>query len=118
MPATPEPLHRAPGADDASTTPDLTAREARILEFERQWWRHVGAKEQAIREVFGLTAARYYQLLNVVMDSPAAVRQDPMLVKRLQRARDARTAARATRTFTSSSSGDSGVDARPNETIE
>ena len=77
----------------------LPTRDARILDFERQWWRHVGAKEDAIRAEFGLSAARYYQLLNAVIDSPAAVRHDPMLVRRLLRARDARTEARSARAF-------------------
>jgi hypothetical protein len=77
----------------------LSERDARILEFERQWWRHVGAKEEAIRSQFSLTAARYYQLLNAVIDSPAAVQHDPMLVRRLLRARDARTSARSARAF-------------------
>ena len=80
----------------------LAERDALILDFERRWWRHVGAKEEAIRSQFGLSAARYYQLLNALIDSPAAVRHDPMLVRRLQRARDARTAARAERAFRTS----------------
>lgn len=75
----------------------LSERDRRILEFEREWWQHGGAKEEAIRAEFALSTARYYQLLNAVIDSPAAVRHDPMLVKRLQRARDARTQARARR---------------------
>lgn len=77
----------------------LPALQLRILDFEREWWRHAGAKEDAIRTEFSLTAARYYQLLNAVIDTPAAVRHDPMLVRRLLRARDARTAARSTRAF-------------------
>ncbi len=84
---------------------DLPERDAKILAFERQWWRHAGAKEDAIRSEFGLPAARYYQLLNAVIDSPDAVRHDPMLVKRLIRARDARTDARAARTFRPSDRG-------------
>jgi len=42
---------------------------------------------------------------------PEAVRHDPMLVGRLQRARDARTRARATRTFTT----DHGLTGRDDE---
>ena len=91
MSAQPEPAPQTHGT--------LPERDARILTFERQWWRHVGAKEEAIRSQFGLTAARYYQLLNAVIDSPAAVQHDPMLVRRLLRARDARTSARSARTF-------------------
>lgn len=75
----------------------LGERESRILAFERQWWRHAGAKEEAIRAEFGLSTARYYQLLNALLDSPDAIVADPMLVKRLRRLRDARTTARSAR---------------------
>jgi hypothetical protein len=84
---------------------DLSDRDRAILDFERQWWHHAGAKEAAIRSEFSLSAARYYQLLNAVIDLPGALRHDPMLVKRLLRARDVRTQARAARAFTSSSQG-------------
>ncbi len=86
----------------------LSALQARILQFERSWWRHAGAKEAAIRSEFGLSAARYYQLLNALLDSPEAVRHDPMLVGRLQRARDARTRVGAARAFTLSDHGGDG----------
>jgi hypothetical protein len=76
---------------------NLGERETRILAFERQWWRHAGAKDEAIRAEFGLSAARYYQLLNALLDSPDAIVADPMLVKRLRRLRDARTVARSAR---------------------
>lgn len=79
------------------TVPPLAEREQLILNFERQWWKHAGAKEEAIRAEFGLSAARYYQLLNAALDMPGALVFDPMLVKRLQRLRDARTAARSAR---------------------
>ncbi|WP_150307987.1 DUF3263 domain-containing protein [Planctomonas psychrotolerans] len=88
-----QPAERGPGAGHSG----LTDRDVRLLAFERQWWRHAGAKEQAIREEFGLSSARYYQLLGALLDSPAALAHDPMLVKRLQRVRAARTAARAER---------------------
>jgi len=69
--------------------PGLTEREVEILAFERQWWRHAGAKENAIRERFDLSATRYYQLLNELIDLSGALAYDPVLVKRLraQRAR-------------------------------
>jgi hypothetical protein len=76
---------------------ELSPLEAEILEFERQWWRLAGAKEQAIRDRFGLTSTRYHQQLNALLDSPAALRADPMLVKRLQRLRSARERDRAAR---------------------
>jgi hypothetical protein len=77
----------------------LSDRDIAMLEFERGSWSHHGAKEQAIRISFGVGAARYYQLLNGVIDSSAALQFDPTLVRRLQRTRDARTAARASRSF-------------------
>ncbi|MET4703418.1 hypothetical protein ABIB54_000888 [Frigoribacterium sp. UYMn621] len=87
-------------SDLPSATPEiaaLPAREQRILTFERQWWSHAGAKEAAIRAEFDLPAARYYQLLNAALDLPEAILFDPLLVRRLQRLRDARTDARSAR---------------------
>jgi Protein of unknown function (DUF3263) len=82
--------------DDARGVPaGLTATETQMLSFERQWWRYAGAKEQAIRESFGLSATRYYQLLNALIDQPEAMAADPMLVKRLRRLRTTRRQARA-----------------------
>ena len=81
----------------APSSSGLTERELGILEFERQWWRYAGAKEQAIRELFDCSATRYYQLLNALIDNPAALQADPMLVKRLRRMRSARQRARSAR---------------------
>ena len=69
--------------------PALSERDMRVLAFERGTWRTAGAKEQAIGDVLGLSATRYYQLLNELIDSPEALKFDPVLVKRLraQRAR-------------------------------
>ncbi|HEX6684318.1 MAG TPA: DUF3263 domain-containing protein [Candidatus Limnocylindrales bacterium] len=72
----------------------LTEREREILAFERQAWRHAGAKEQAIRDRFELSATRYYQLLNALLDNPAALEHDPVLVGRLRRLRGSRARAR------------------------
>jgi hypothetical protein len=68
----------------------LDERSREILDFERGWWREPGPKERAIRTRFGVSAARYYQLLNRLIDAPDALRYDPMLVKRLRRLRVAR----------------------------
>ena len=73
---------------------ELEERGQQILAFERQWWRRAGAKEQAIRETFGLSATRYYQLLNGLLDDPLALAHDPGLVQRLRRLRASRTRAR------------------------
>jgi hypothetical protein len=75
----------------------LTERDREIIAFERQWWKYAGAKEQAIRELFDMSATRYYQVLNTLIDSPAALEADPMLVKRLRRLRASRQRARSAR---------------------
>lgn|SRR5665647_1092986 len=90
---------RRPAADTGSTPAQLDERDEAILAFERQWWKHAGAKEEAIRAEFALSAARYYQLLGALIDSPLALAHDPMLVKRLQRMREARSQARARRSI-------------------
>ena len=66
---------------------ELSARDAEILAFERQWWKFAGAKEQAIRDKFQMSATRYYQVLNALIDKPEALAHDPLLVKRLRRLR-------------------------------
>ncbi|RNL84014.1 DUF3263 domain-containing protein [Halostreptopolyspora alba] len=76
-------------ADSGATTgeTDLADRDQRILAFERQWWKFEGSKEQAIRQEFGFSPTRYYQLLNGLVDRPEALAFDPMTVKRLRRLR-------------------------------
>ncbi|HEY2557814.1 MAG TPA: DUF3263 domain-containing protein, partial [Diaminobutyricibacter sp.] len=64
----------AQAARDESPEPRLSERDLAILDFERQWWQHAGAKEAAIRSQFSLSAARYYQLLNALIDLPGALR--------------------------------------------
>lgn len=81
----------------ASGLSDLSDLEVRILEFERSWWRYAGAKESAIRELFDMSAPRYYQLLNDLIDREDALVASPMLVKRLRRLRQARMSARSSR---------------------
>ena len=73
------------------------SRDREILAFERQWWKYAGAKEQAIRELFDMSATRYYQVLNALIDRPEALAADPMLVKRLRRLRAGRQRARSAR---------------------
>ncbi|HSK57017.1 MAG TPA: DUF3263 domain-containing protein [Jiangellales bacterium] len=75
----------------------LADRDRQILDFERQWWRYAGAKEQAVRDLFDMSATRYYQVLNALIDSPEALAYDPMLVKRLRRLRATRQRARSAR---------------------
>ena len=77
--------------------PGLTSREQAMLAFERQWWRAAGAKETAIRDRFGLSPTRYYQVLNALVDRSEALAADPLLVRRLRRVRAARQRTRPSR---------------------
>lgn len=86
LPPEPEP--------DDSTATGLGEREQEMLALERQGWKYAGAKEQAIREKFGLSATHYYQILNALIDTDAALAHDPMLIKRLRRLRTTRQKAR------------------------
>src|SRR3954470_23753265 len=83
------------GPDDG--VDGLTRRDREILMFERQWWKYAGAKEQAIRELFDMSGIRYYQVLNALIDTPAALAADPLLVKRLRRLRASRQRQRSAR---------------------
>ena len=101
-----ESAHASADANDATVVAEtpageqaaaegLTRRDREILTFERQWWQYAGAKEQAVRELFDMSATRYYQVLNALIDKPAALAADPMLVKRLRRVRSGRQVTRA-----------------------
>ena len=76
---------------------ELSQRDLDILDFERTWWKHAGVKEQAIRERFEMSATRYYQVLNELLEQPAAMEYDPILVKRLKRLRVYRQRQRVAR---------------------
>lgn len=78
--------------DEAS---GLDERSQRILALERSWWKYAGAKEQAITDMFSISPTNYYQLLNTLIDTDAALAHDPMLVKRLRRLRTTRHRARS-----------------------
>ena len=76
---------------------DLSERDIDILDFERSWWKHAGVKEQAIKDRFDMSATRYYQLLNEILERPEAMAYDPILVKRLKRLRVYRQRQRVAR---------------------
>jgi hypothetical protein len=92
---TPDPLPADPAAPDVQAAPQraaaaLSERDQAVLAFERHWWRYAGAKEAAIRDSFGISPTRYYQLLNALVDRPEALATDPLLVRRLRRVRATR----------------------------
>jgi hypothetical protein len=77
----------------------LGERDRAILDFERDWRVHEGGKGAAVRERFGITPARYYQLLARLLDDPAAAAHDPLVIARLRRRRDERRRRRAASVF-------------------
>jgi len=77
----------------------LSELEHQLLQFEEANPRHAGTKEEAIRNTFGLSPARYYQKLLHLSIDPAAIEAYPQLIARMLR-RQARTIERAaTRTL-------------------
>ncbi|MCW2602807.1 MAG: hypothetical protein JWN61_942 [Pseudonocardiales bacterium] len=73
---------------------ELTVRHREMLAFEAQWWRHDIDRATAIRHLFGLSETRYLQILNVVVEWPAAAAHDPLLVRRLRHDRALARSAR------------------------
>ncbi len=68
----------------------LCALHRDILDFERRAWTRPGDKEQQIKELFGMTAIRYFQLLNRIIDTRDALEYAPVVVNRLRRVRSSR----------------------------
>lgn len=73
---------------------ELTDTERDMLAFERQWFRYMGAKENAIYERFGCTMTRYFARLDALIWRPEAVAFDVLTVRRLQRVAEGRRGAR------------------------
>ena len=79
----------------ASNRP-LSDRERAIIDFEREWCvaPAAGPKERAIRDRLGISSARYYELLASLLDVPAAMDYDPLVIRRRRRSRNERRRAR------------------------
>lgn len=65
----------------------LTERDRALLDFERTWWQLEVSRDEAIRARFGCTADEYSAELNRVLQLPAAMEHDPLVVRRFQRSR-------------------------------
>jgi hypothetical protein len=73
---------------------ELTERERALLNFEGTWWTLDDAKETLVRATFACSLDEYYQELNRLLEVPAALAHDPLVVRRLLRLRDRRRRAR------------------------
>jgi hypothetical protein len=60
----------------------LSLRQQQMLAFERQWWKRDDAR---IGELFGCGNADYRRELAELLELPAALAFDPLLVRRLRR---------------------------------
>ncbi|MBA0053898.1 DUF3263 domain-containing protein [Streptomyces sp. AJS327] len=95
----PEPEHQPAGGHPRPTVPArrrsvLTERDKAVLALAQRSWASPGTRERAIRERLGMSPARYFQLLNALLDDPAALEHAPMTVHRLRRLRAERRARR------------------------
>ena len=68
-----------------------------MLDLEREWWQFEGPKDALIRRHVGVSASRYYRLLQALLEAPEAMAYDPILVKRLIRLRTYRQRQRVAR---------------------
>lgn len=76
---------------------ELTRLHMEVLEFERARWGSPGRREAAIRTRFGWSTTRHAQVVDHLLDQPAAAAYDPQLVGRLRDLRAARARGRSSR---------------------
>ncbi len=62
----------------------LDFEERAILDFERSWWLHDGAKDRLVEATLGLTSHAYYERLLSLLDHPDASSYDPLTVLRVR----------------------------------
>lgn len=78
-------MNLSDGTSTVASMDDLTDIEKQALAFERRRWNYPGAKDTAIRETFELSPWRYQQWIRDLVQKPAALQADPILVNRLRR---------------------------------
>ncbi len=78
---------------DIETADTLNERERAIIEFEASWFTLDEDRHDAIRARFACSVEEYNLELNRVIDHPAALVADPLVVRRLRRHRERRRRA-------------------------
>jgi len=73
--------------DTAQRIEGLTERQRELLDFERTWWQFDEHRDDLIRARFGCEPDEYYAELNRVLELPAAMAHDPLVVRRFRRRR-------------------------------
>jgi hypothetical protein len=76
-----------------SATESLTERDLAILQFESTWFTLDEDRHDAIRARFACSVEDYNLELNRVIDHPAALLADQLVVRRLRRHRERRRRA-------------------------
>lgn len=79
--------------DDDSPPAPLSERHQAMLQFEAQWFTLDQDRHEVIRARFGCSVEDYNLEINQVIDQPAAMEHDPLVVRRLRRHRDRRRRA-------------------------
>jgi len=75
----------------------LTPQQRQILNVENTWPENNSSKRNHIRNELGLSATRYHQLLDALLQNPDALEAEPMLIHRLQRAQEQKKTLREQR---------------------
>ncbi|MEI7546448.1 MAG: DUF3263 domain-containing protein [Actinomycetota bacterium] len=79
--------------DTDASRETLAERELAILQFEAIWFTLDEDRHDAIRARFSCSVEEYNLELNRVIDHPAALLVDPLVVRRLRRHRERRRRA-------------------------
>jgi len=77
-------------AGEGNGLEELSEMDQQILDFEAHAPKAIALKEKAIRAELDISPVRYHQRLNVIVELPAALAYNPVLVKRLLRKRGER----------------------------
>ena len=101
----------APAEPAAEADGVLTERQRAIIEFEARWWMEDDARDTLVRARFACSSEEYYQELNQLLDHPASISFDPLVVRRLRRQRERRRRARLDGPAGDGATGEGGVNA-------
>jgi len=71
----------------------LRERDRMVLDIERSWWLEGRSKAEIVRGRLRMSLSRYNQLLGELLTNKDAELYDPLVVRRLRRARDRRRLA-------------------------
>lgn len=73
----------------------LSDRDRQILALAAAHYRHPAKREADARDQLGLSPVAFWVAVDRILDDPAAMAAEPMIVKRLRRLREARRRLRS-----------------------